>query len=244
MPLSPDDLYRAHVQNLRSVQTGIEQIERELRAAISRRDTASTKALLKILLLLTGSWAECRLRKLLYEPNGFSQQDRDAITACRQQVEWWKRALEIGFRARYNLPNAVLPAALKATGRLRYIELLSTIDSDLKPIIEMRNTLAHGQWARPLNSAGADIAPSMIRALIRENALSARFKKTILESLAIVLHDLVAGNAAFERDFDQHFTRLENARHNLQNRRYTDWEASMTKKYDAGRAKRNLNLQH
>ena len=243
MPLPPNDIYRAHVHNLRSVETGIAHIERELRDAIARRDSASGDALLKILLLLTGGWAECRLKKLMYEPNGFSQQDRDAITGCRQQIEWWKKALDIGFRARYAVPNGALPGALRPMARLLYNELLSTIDSDLRPIIEMRNTLAHGQWSRPLNSSGDDIAPDMISALKKENALSARFKKTILESLAAILHDLVAGNAAFERDFDTHFTHLENARRNLKNREYKKWETSMIQKYDTGRTRRNSNLQ-
>ena len=182
------------------------------------------------------------MRKLLFERNGFRSEDREYITAGRQQFDWWKRSVEIGFRRRYNKPRAALPAALRPMARLLYTEVLSAIQSDLRPIIEMRNTLAHGQWARPLNSDGTDIAGSMIAALGRENALSVRFKMAILERLAAIVHDLVSGDAAFERDFDQHFSRLETARRNLKVRQYADWEAMLIRKYDRGRLRRNVDL--
>lgn len=242
MALSPEELYQAHVLNLRSVKIGVERVERELRSAISRGDEVSSEALLKILLLLVGGWAECRLRKLLYEPNGFGEEDRRKITAERHQLGWWRKSLEVGFRKRYQIPRANLQNSLRPTARMLYIEMFNAVDSDLKPIIEIRNTLAHGQWARPLNSDSTDISSNMIRSLNNENALSARFKITILESLAATLHDLVSGNDAFERDFDSHFTKLENARRNLSNRSYQDWKDGMVRKYSAGRQKRNALL--
>jgi hypothetical protein len=241
--LSVEKLYRAHVKNLGSVTAGIQRIERELRSAISRKDDASTKALLNILLLLTGSWAECRLRKLLYEPNGFDDAHRSYILGGRSQIDQWHRSIETGFRRRYGIAHAQLPSPLPPTARMLYNELFSAINLDLKPIIEMRNTLAHGQWARPFNSSGDDIVSSMLAALNQENALSARFKATILECLASVIHDLVSGNHAFERDFDLHFSRLENARRNLQKRDYSAWRANMIAKFEVGRVRRNAALQ-
>lgn len=243
MPLTSEDLYKVHVQNLRSVRAGLDQVERALRAALSRQDFASSTTLLRLLLLLIGSWAECRLKKLLYEPNGFNDQQRTIISGEQSQIDSWRKAVEIGFRSRYARPNATLPAALPATPRLRYTALLDAINSDLKPIIEMRNALAHGQWERPLNSIGTEIANHMIAALKAENALSAHFKLTILEALAGTLHDLVAGNAAFERDFDHHFVVLENARRNLARRSYSDWQAAMIKKCQSGKALRDANLR-
>ncbi|HYW17632.1 MAG TPA: hypothetical protein VE891_15945 [Allosphingosinicella sp.] len=242
MALTPERLYRVHVENLRAVQAGVQQIERELRAAISRQDAAAAEALLKILLLLIGSWAECRLRKLLYEINGFSADQRVYITSGGSQHESWQRAVELGFRVRHGVPKADLRGAIPPSARMLYVELTETIEKDLRPVIEMRNTLAHGQWARPLNNDGTDVVASMVNALRKENALSARFKMSILEHLAKIIHDLVAGNHAFERDFDAHYGRLETARRNLGTRAYADWEASMIAKYQRGRTKRDAAL--
>lgn len=243
MGLTPEQLYRVHVENLSAVKVGVERIERELKAAISRGDEASSDALLKILLLLLGSWTECRLKKLLFEPNGFGSTDRVKITSLKQQLQWWTKAVELGFRKSYNLPRATLPAALPPMARLLYNELIATIESDLRPIIEMRNTLAHGQWAKPLNSSNTDISPPMIVLLRNENALSAHFKMLILERLVAILHDLVSGNVAFERDFNTHFTRLEAARRNLRVRSYADWKTSMEQKFVRGRVKRDAAIK-
>lgn len=242
MALTPTQLYRVHVENLRAVRIGLDRIERELRSAISRRDTESSSALLKILLLLMGSWAECRLRKLIYEQNGFDEDHRSYIEGGRSQLEKWNRAVEMGFRLRYGFPRANLNNSLRVTPRLHFRTLNDTIDSDLKPIIEIRNTLAHGQWAKPLNSRHTNLSPTMIAAIRRENALSARFKLTMIECLALAVHDLIAGNHAFERDFDYHYMRLENARTSLQTRNYEDWRQSMIAKFDSGRVKRNSAL--
>ncbi len=219
MALPPERLYKAHVENLRAVEVGISQIDRELRAALSRKDDPASSALLKILLLLLGSWAECRLRKLLYEPGGFDNSQRDQVMGCRSQFESWICATELGFRRRYGIRRADLRSALPGTARLRLDEILDVLDTELRPIIEMRNTLAHGQWARPLNASQNGIVGTMLAAMNAENALSARFKSTIIATVATIVQDLVSGNAAFERDFDRHYERLKNARRNLLGRR-------------------------
>ncbi|RWO77611.1 hypothetical protein [Mesorhizobium sp.] len=176
MALSAPGLYKAHVLNLQAVHDGIVHTERELRAALAREDKPSTDTLIKILLLLTGAWAECRLKKLLYEPSGFDDSARKKISDKRSQIESWQSSLELGYRKRYGVPKANLSEhTLKPTALMRYGALADVIKNDLAPIIEMRNTLAHGQWSRPLNSEETDISNSMIAALKKENALSVRF---------------------------------------------------------------------
>ena len=102
----------------------------------------------------------------------------------------------------------------------------------------MRNTLAHGQWSWPLNSEGTDISGCMIAAIKKENALSVRFKLSLLEALAILIHDLVSSPVAFERDFDEHFEQIVSTRRNLRTRHYNEWESGMISKYKRGQARR------
>lgn len=160
MPATPENLYKAHVKNLRAVDTALERMLRELNASLSRGDDTTSEALLKTTMLLLGAWAEDRLRKMLFEPKGFTAAEREQITSAGSQIEIWKAALELGFRKRYQIPFANLSQMLPLTPRARYAALLNIINDDLRPIIEVRNKLAHGQWVRPLNSQNDEYSPT------------------------------------------------------------------------------------
>ena len=238
MAATETQLYQAHVKNLRAVDTALNCIFRELNASLCRADDNTPDALLKTTMLLLGGWAENRLKKLLFEPNGFSQQERERIELAQSQFESWKLALEIGFRKRYAIPNANLATSLLITPRGYFQTLTSALDEDLKPIIEIRNKLAHGQWARTLNSENTDFSNAMMAKINAENALTIKFKKRLLENLARLIHDLVAGNHAFNRDFDEHYRNLESARNDIANRSYNDWLLNMKQKFERGKQAR------
>lgn len=240
MPATPERLYKAHVLNLRAVDVAFERIIRELNSSLARSDNKTSDALLKTAMLLLGGWAENRLRKLVYEPNGFSPAERDKINSANTQLESWTTALELGLRRRHNVPYASLGAALPLTPRAHYAALTAVFDNDLRPVIEIRNKLAHGQWARALNSENSDFSESHNQQLNSENAHSVKCKHRILENMAQLIHDLVAGNHAFERDFDDHFRRLETAQRDISARSYQRWLQQMRTKFERGKNKRAL----
>src|SRR5713226_6689040 len=100
----PDDLYRFHVENLRAVEKGLRKVGRLLRRAISERDEKTESALVRLYALLLGAWAECRLRKLLFEPQGFDPNDRSAVTGCEGLFDEWAKSIELAFRKHYSVP--------------------------------------------------------------------------------------------------------------------------------------------
>jgi hypothetical protein len=239
MPLNTEDLYRAHVKNLRAVETACAHIYLELKRCLAIQQVAAADALLKTFVLLIGAWSEVRLQKLFHENNGFSDAERSRILALDTKLEQWKVALEIGFRRRYGVPNAILSKqSLPPTAFLRYQEINRLIDNDLRPIIEIRNKLAHGQWARTLNSEMTDISPAMMALLNSENALSANFKKKIIEALSRIVNDLIVGGIAFDRDFDIHYRVLEQTRTNLKTRVYEEWVLLLQTNFKRGSARR------
>jgi hypothetical protein len=240
MVASSEALYKAHVKNLRAVNTALERVFRELNGSLARGDHITADAFLKTGMLLVGGWAENRLRKLTYEPNGFSTAEQTAIRGSNSQLDAWKVALELGFRKRYAVPNAQLLTTLPITARSYYQTLSGVIENELKPIIEARNKLAHGQWSRALNSENDDFSPIHMALINGENAHTVKCKMRILESLARLIHDLVAGNHAFERDFDDHFRNLENAKRDISTRSYDDWLQSMQAKFQRGKQARNI----
>ena len=236
-----EKLYSFHVKNLRVIDRAILRVGLACRRAISRGDEQSVASFTPVYALLLGAWAECRLRKLIYEPSGFDQAERQAILCKPSQLERWQLALELAFRKQYEIPRASLTAdTLEHSAYSRYTELGDLLATNLRLVIELRNKLAHGQWAYPLNNAGDDVAHEHMKALRAENLLSLQYKKTLLGHLAEAINDLVVSRPAFERDFDAHFRGIVASRRDLVNRDYEWYVESMRAKYMRGREKRQL----
>ena len=239
MPLTARQLYAVHVANSRSVDAGRLQVGLQLKNAIASGNQPTTDTLLRVYLLLAAAGAETRLRKLMYEPNGFTAVQRAEILRPRGQINRWKKAVELAFRTRYNRPRAALSAL--SIGEIpfhQYRTINALLDRRLAPLIELRNSLAHGQWVRLLNNDEDEISQQQMAALNQENALSAHFKSKLIYHLADVVHDLVSGGVAFERDYNRHFGLINSTSHLLDIRRYPEWEADLVAKYERGKAKR------
>ena len=133
---SPKKLYQFHVANLQEIDRAMERIARSLRAAISQGDEITVSSFMRLYALLLGAWSECRLRKLVYEPQGFDDSERDAIRAESTQLKQWQKAVEIAFRRQYKIPKAPLSASvLLHSAYSRYITLSNMLVNDLGSII-------------------------------------------------------------------------------------------------------------
>jgi len=185
---------------------------------------------------MTGAWAECRLLKLLYEPDAFSDAERQIILA-ETALARWTTVVEIAFRRHYRIPAASLqPPALPKTAHARLQILTGVILDDLRSIITLRNKLAHGQWAYPLTDELEDVAQEQMDTLRLENLLSLKQKASLIESLCASVHDLVVSLPTFERDFDRHFVRIEQTRRNLVAKDYAKWVSQIQTNHDRGQA--------
>lgn len=236
----PHKLYRFHVANLQAIDTAIKRVTRSLRAAISSGDEKTICAFVRLYAFLLGAWAECRLCKLVYEPNGFNEEERTDIRSRSTQFEQWHTTVEIAFRKRYNVPKAPLSdESLAHSTYSQYTTILDMLEQDLRPIIELRNKLAHGQWVYPLDNTGDDVAQEQMGVLRVENLLSLQFKKALVSHLSDVIHDLVVSRPTFERDFDKHCRAIVATVCNLRRRDYKSYAEQMVKKYQRGKAKRS-----
>ena len=102
----------------------------------------------------------------------------------------------------------------------------------------MRNKLAHGQWIYPLNDEMDRVAQDQMNALRQENILSLIQKRSLLEILCQIIHDLIVSRPTFEQDWDKHFGRFEQTRTNIERKSYGKWENQIRVKYQRGRGKR------
>ena len=124
-PTSDADLYRYHVANLRSIERALGQVQLLCRDAIRKDQQSLVGSLLRTHILLVGAWTECRLKKLLFENNGFQPTDRTHIRKQRSQEERWRAAIDIGFKRRYKL-RRLSRYALEHTASARRQAMLSS----------------------------------------------------------------------------------------------------------------------
>jgi hypothetical protein len=231
----PQTIYKFHVANLREVDRGLQHLGRELRRVLSEGDEASASALTKVYALALAVKVECRLNKLAYEPN-VSKADRVVLLGVEEQVNRWHAAVELGLRKHYVGPNAALDELnLGHDIYARYRTLSDAIQDDLRPVIELRNKLAHGQWVYPLSKSNA-IAKVQKAALEGEQALSLGLKSRLLDSLADVVHDLVVSRKAFEGSFERRYRSLLIIRREIKERNFENFESQLRAKRRRGRS--------
>jgi len=231
--------YKYHVANLRELALAIRHTARLSRSTIANGDPErSLRSLLRLYSFLLGAWAECRLQKLLSEPNGFSDEQRATILCSESQLERWQAAIDLAFRHHHKIARADLDErVLGVEHAARRAALHDALDRDLRIVIEIRNKLAHGQWAYPFTSDGMKVDSKKYKLIDQENLLSLRFKHQLISHLADAVHDLIVSPETFKRDFDGHFRRLFQARSNIENRDYGKYERSLVERRQ--RARRN-----
>jgi hypothetical protein len=222
---NPSKIYKYHVSNLREIEKALDSIGRFAKQEIAQNDShGALNSLVMLYTLMIGAWAECRLKKLLHEQFGFSESERLQIEAKDSQHNQWIKAVETAFRKHYNLKRARLDQkSLGVSKAAYYTALKDVLDDELKSIIEIRNKLAHGQWVYPLNNAGTRVEPEKYRLLKSENLLILQLKFSLVRKVADTIHDLIVSPPTFERDFDVHFKRLDQARIDIKRRKYSSF---------------------
>jgi len=252
---TPEEIYKFYVSNLRTIDVAIKRIVLTLRDAISRDDKKTIDVFVRLYAFLLGAWIECRLKKLLFEEIGFDDNERKKIIAIESQLSQWKEVIKLAFYKHYvpaknppeseaKLDHQTLKNLLPKSEAKHFQELMDLLDDEIDPVMRVRNNLAHGQWAYPLNHRGDEIAQKEMDILQNENILSLQFKKRLVSHIADMIHDLVVSPPTFERDFDKHFKNIEETRRDLKNSSYDSYTQKMRDKYQRGKLRRNSQKQN
>lgn len=228
-------LYKYHVANLRSLEIAIGNTSISARKAISEENIPAVESFTRLYAFLLGAWAETRLHKLINENGAYNDQNKEIIFSQRTQLDQWHKTIEVSYREYFTVPRASLSLEnIPHTAFHRLNTLTSILNEDLKSVIEVRNKLAHGQWVYPLNSSCTNVEADKYRLINNENLLSLQFKKSLITTLADIVHDLAVSLPTFERDFDNHFRRIVATRNNLRTRSYEKYRDSLVSKRRRG----------
>lgn len=121
------------------------------------------------------------------------------------------------------------------TAFAQYEALEALITNQIKPVIELRNRLAHGQWFYLLSSDEENVSSELMAAIRKENLMSLQFKRDLLEYTSALINDLMVSAVAFDRDFNKHYKLVENTKLNLKNRLYSEYEQMLRRKLETGK---------
>lgn len=239
--LPPETIYKFNVANLRSLTTALTQIKRTIHEAIAINNQSIISSYTRLFALTLGAWSEIRLRKLLYEKNGFSEEDREDVDEESNHFNRWNKAIEIAIRKHYNVPTGTLnQMSLPHSIFSKYRTLVDILEQDLRPVIEMRNKLAHGQWIFPFTENLRELSIPQKTAIENENILSLQFKHLMLTHLSQIIQDLIVSKATFERDFDNNYRKFIGTKENLEHRDFPKYCEQFRRSHAAGKTKRQL----
>lgn len=212
-PTSPNFL--RHSENLRAVSAALTQVERAHKRAIREHDEPSEHALRKVHTLLLGVYAEARLRKILEDPTGFNDRERDLIWLEKSQDRRWIAAVDFAARRHYSvLSHQPLDAVLPTRALQRVATVIELLRSDLAPVITDRNKLAHGQWVWQLKSRSED-AFLANQAVYDYNYVALRARYRLLDSIGHLVNVLCVSEPTFDRNFDSLMRRIDQAKSDL-----------------------------
>lgn len=221
------DVRRYHEENFSEVQDALTHVQRELYRA-TQSESPSERTITRLYTMLSGVWCEARLHKLLYEQGAFEDAERAVIYAQSSVEQKWKKALDVAFRKHHGIPHQVaLSSEIVDFSRLKiYEQVLEWIEKYFVSVIELRNKIAHGQWAKPFinhqagwsSSLDFKIANNSIVALKGENLLTIERKTKLLQDIAVAINNLaVDGQRYGATDFDQQYKRIHSAIKSLEN---------------------------
>jgi hypothetical protein len=223
---TPEEIFRYHVANLREVRRAVGTIERPIKLSIREGDETREEVLTKLYMLLVAAKLECRLQKLLYQPDGFNDAQRAEILKAGSQLDRWLAAVEVGFRFQYGV-RAVTAHSVGFSAAAQYEELGRLIRVELRPLIELRNKLAHGQWAYALTNDGTDVAQDQMRDMNLLNYTNTRVRSALADYICDAIHELVVARDVKARNFDQHYNRVLESRRNLAAADHAKWSSKL-----------------
>jgi hypothetical protein len=93
-------VYRAQVENVKSLHKAMRQVHRSINAGLRDNDQTAVEAFTKIYALLFCAWAEANFSKVIHTPHGFELDEIDQINRAKMKgvSDAWKKCADLGLR--------------------------------------------------------------------------------------------------------------------------------------------------
>jgi hypothetical protein len=194
-------------------------------------------AYVKLLIGIVASWSEELLKRLLYEKDGFKNEQIKYIHLLKDARQRWLTIFKVSFCNPfyiYNVGDPLFSAItdpekeknIKKSARLKYGEVKTLIEEEIFPIIDLRNKVQHGEWLYAFEPPNSINHSSELTGLIRrENIRSIQTKIKDITTIYKMIKDVVTYNnkeftldkksTPFEHFFDINCHSIEHNKENL-----------------------------
>lgn len=169
----------------------------------------------KLSLVLWTSLAEVELNILITENEHFTRAFLDTVDLTKKiETHKWLALLDYYFQKHYlaSQKTTLSKTNLGDTAHHRYHTIRDVILDDLGPFIELRNRVAHGQWAVAFNSDGLKKNQELTTHIWKLSKKDLIFLKSLVKNLPPLVKLLISSKTTFERDYDKYLNRINRAR--------------------------------
>lgn len=228
-------------ENLSAILRTSTQLDRLHKLAIRRGSIPEVEAMAEVQYLYLGIEAEARLRKILSDPTGFSETDRDEIRKARSQIDRWLKAVDLSFGRHYGAwqSNGLDTDALPGDVRRKHESIRGMLNGELRPVIQNRNKIAHGQPFWQLKS-GSDYEFKSTSSLIEYGDYwNLKYRRAALGAIGNVVLTLVVSLPTFERDYRLYVAAFDEATSKISD----NSDGSEYRRFSAGLAKQSRHSE-
>jgi hypothetical protein len=133
----------------------------------------------------------------------------------KSATDKWLALVDYFFRDKYfrNQHRKLDEMNLGSTNYHRYYKLRQIIQEDLSPFIELRNRIAHGQWAVTFNDIGFEKNQELTTHAWKLSKKQIMLLKSFITNLPPLIRALITSRATFERGYDRYVNRIVKAKH-------------------------------
>jgi len=212
---------KAYAKNRRKIKKAITQINRSLNQAIKENKKELEDANIRMIIILYSAYLEASLGYIVhFYAAQITVSNKDKVLGQRSEIDKWNYLIDLLFRKNcldgkrkaFNLLN------LGHTNFHRYQYINSLTNTEIKTTIELRNKLAHGQWALAFTSEGDGTNQAMTTKLWTLTKKDVLATKNIVTNFIDLVEKLTSSDTQFSTTFDKVVHKLESVKIEHENR--------------------------
>ena len=238
-------LFAAIDTNTRQGTAALVQTLRQAKRQVAANRLGEVEVTQRLAALLLAAQYEARLQWLLNHPDSrLLPRDVAFVRNSGGLALKWNALLRTSLAMRKNSSIGSsygpqdIPTVLDPPARRIYRQMNNATNVHLNTLIDMRNSLAHGEWSTALTRNGDGINAARTAELRSITLYRIVILTNLLEHLWKAHYDAQVTRIAFERDFDKHAIGMVNAARRLEQGNEAKWLADMRKRYENGRTAR------
>lgn len=200
--------------------------------------TQNREAYVRLLIGVVVSWSEELLKRLLFEKEGFKEEQIIRIHQLKDARQKWLTIFKVSFCSSFfpydqndplftKINKLESESIIKRSTRLKYQEVKTLIEDEIFPAIDLRNKVQHGEWLFAFEPPySIKFAQDLTGQIRKQNIRTIQTKINDITTIYKMIKDVVTydtnsifslneKSTPFEHFFDINCHRIEHNKENL-----------------------------